>query len=75
VQCGDVEVEKKIEEKITQFITWAEKHPNRKGQVQKKVNNKTCTSFFLKKSFYEFAFSVDMPFVLRSEKQTSVMVR
>lgn len=36
VQCGDVEVEKKIEEKISQFIAWAEKHPNRKGQVWKK---------------------------------------
>jgi hypothetical protein len=28
-----VEVEKKIEEKIEQFICWVEKHPNKKSQV------------------------------------------
>ncbi|KAJ6801428.1 autophagy-related protein 101 isoform X2 [Iris pallida] len=33
VQCGDTELEKKIEEKIDQFISWAEKHPNKKSQV------------------------------------------
>jgi len=38
VQCGDVEVEKKIEKKISQFIAWAEKHPNRNGQI--------CLSFY-----------------------------
>ncbi|KAL3376402.1 hypothetical protein AABB24_003032 [Solanum stoloniferum] len=32
-QCGDVEVEKKIEEKITLFIDRVEKHPNRKNQI------------------------------------------
>ncbi|RWW10497.1 hypothetical protein GW17_00025958, partial [Ensete ventricosum] len=33
VQCGDHELEKKIDEKINQFIGWVEKHPNRKSQV------------------------------------------
>lgn len=33
VQCGDLGLEKKIEEKIDQFIVWVEKHPNRKCQV------------------------------------------
>ncbi|XP_009613833.1 autophagy-related protein 101-like isoform X1 [Nicotiana tabacum] len=37
-QCGDAEVEKKIEEKITQFIDRVEKHPNRKNQI--------CLSFY-----------------------------
>ncbi|KAB2617931.1 hypothetical protein D8674_013800 [Pyrus ussuriensis x Pyrus communis] len=38
VQCGDVELEKKIDEKIGQFISWVEKHPNKKSQI--------CLSFF-----------------------------
>ncbi|XP_031481872.1 autophagy-related protein 101 isoform X1 [Nymphaea colorata] len=38
VQCGDAELEKKIEEKIDQFIAWVEKHPNKKSQI--------CLSFF-----------------------------
>ncbi|XP_077233115.1 meiotically up-regulated protein [Tasmannia lanceolata] len=38
VQCGDAEVEKKIEEKIDQFIGWVEKHPNKKSQI--------CLSFY-----------------------------
>ncbi|CAJ2635475.1 unnamed protein product [Trifolium pratense] len=38
VQCGEVEVEKKIEEKIEQFICWVEKHPNKKSQI--------CLSFY-----------------------------
>ncbi|OWM66222.1 autophagy-related protein 101 [Punica granatum] len=38
VQCGDVDVEKKIDEKIEQFICWVEKHPNKKSQI--------CLSFF-----------------------------
>ncbi|KAK9948789.1 hypothetical protein M0R45_004351 [Rubus argutus] len=38
VQCGDLELEKKIDEKIEQFISWVEKHPNKKSQV--------CLSFF-----------------------------
>ncbi|KAG9440748.1 hypothetical protein H6P81_020913 [Aristolochia fimbriata] len=38
VQCGDPELEKKIEEKIDQFIGWVEKHPNKKSQI--------CLSFF-----------------------------
>lgn len=33
VQCGDADLEKKIEEKIDQFIGWIEKHPNKKSQV------------------------------------------
>ncbi|ESR39060.1 Autophagy-related protein 101 [Citrus sinensis] len=38
VQCGDLEVEKKIDEKIEQFISWVEKHPNKKSQI--------CLSFY-----------------------------
>ncbi|XP_022132990.1 autophagy-related protein 101 [Momordica charantia] len=38
VQCGDVELEKKIDEKIEQFIMWVEKHPNKKSQI--------CLSFY-----------------------------
>ncbi|KAF4393138.1 hypothetical protein CsatB_024419 [Cannabis sativa] len=38
VQCGDLEIEKKIEEKIEQFISWVEKHPNKKSQI--------CLSFY-----------------------------
>lgn len=33
VQCGDVELERKIDEKIDQFIDRVEKHPNKKNQV------------------------------------------
>ncbi|CAA7393869.1 unnamed protein product [Spirodela intermedia] len=33
VQCGDAELEKKIEEKVDHFCSWVEKHPNKKGQV------------------------------------------
>ncbi|XP_072958055.1 autophagy-related protein 101-like [Typha angustifolia] len=48
VQCGDAEVEKKIDEKIDQFISWVEKHPNRKSQVTLsfyEVRNKHPTWF------------------------------
>uniref|UniRef100_A0A5B7AUP5 Autophagy-related protein 101 n=1 Tax=Davidia involucrata TaxID=16924 RepID=A0A5B7AUP5_DAVIN len=38
VQCGDVELEKKIDEKIDQFIDKVEKHPNKKNQI--------CLSFY-----------------------------
>ncbi|GKU99025.1 hypothetical protein SLEP1_g11940 [Rubroshorea leprosula] len=38
VQCGDVELEKKIDEKIGHFISWVEKHPNKKSQI--------CLSFY-----------------------------
>lgn len=38
VQCGDAEIEKKVDEKIDQFICWVEKHPNKKSQV--------CVSFY-----------------------------
>ncbi|XP_065875426.1 autophagy-related protein 101 isoform X1 [Euphorbia lathyris] len=42
VQCGDIDVEKKIDEKIEQFISWVEKHPNKKSQI--------CLSFYEVKS-------------------------
>ena len=32
-QCGDAATEKKIEEKIDLFLSWVEKHPNKKSQV------------------------------------------
>ncbi|XP_019185379.1 PREDICTED: autophagy-related protein 101 [Ipomoea nil] len=38
VQCGDVEVEKKIDEKIEHFIERVEKHPNKKNEI--------CLSFY-----------------------------
>ncbi|XP_071913309.1 autophagy-related protein 101 isoform X4 [Coffea arabica] len=38
VQCGDVEHEKKINEKIDHFIDRVEKHPNKKNQI--------CLSFY-----------------------------
>nr|CAD1823611.1 unnamed protein product [Ananas comosus var. bracteatus] len=38
VQCGDAELEKKIDEKVEQFVCWVEKHPNKKSQV--------CLSFY-----------------------------
>ncbi|XP_075514928.1 autophagy-related protein 101-like isoform X1 [Primulina tabacum] len=38
VQCGDMEVERKIDEKIDQFIDRVEKHPNKKNQI--------CLSFY-----------------------------
>ncbi|XP_057491959.1 autophagy-related protein 101-like [Actinidia eriantha] len=38
VQCGNVELEKKIDEKIDQFIDRVEKHPNKKNQI--------CLSFY-----------------------------
>ncbi|XVE82730.1 hypothetical protein DITRI_Ditri16bG0029700 [Diplodiscus trichospermus] len=42
VQCGDVEIEKKIDDKIEHFISWIEKHPNKKSQI--------CLSFYEVKS-------------------------
>ncbi|CAF1717069.1 hypothetical protein Bca4012_041595 [Brassica carinata] len=33
VQCGEIEVEKKIDDKIEQFVTWIGKHPNKKSQI------------------------------------------
>jgi len=48
VQCGDSELEKKIEEKIDQLMGWVEKHPNRKCQVSLsfyEVKNKQQTWF------------------------------
>ncbi|KAK7268697.1 hypothetical protein RIF29_21403 [Crotalaria pallida] len=38
VQCGEVELEKKIDEKIEQFVCWVEKHPNKKSRI--------CLSFY-----------------------------
>lgn len=49
VQCGDVELEKKIDEKIEQFICWVEKHPNKKSQV--------CLSFYEVKNNKNMWFS------------------
>ncbi|KAF7135326.1 hypothetical protein RHSIM_Rhsim08G0104900 [Rhododendron simsii] len=37
VQCGDLDLEKKIEEKIDQFIDRVEKHPNKKYQAEEIV--------------------------------------
>ena len=34
VQCGELFVEKSIEEKIDQFYSWVEKHPGKRGQVK-----------------------------------------
>ncbi|KAL0721641.1 hypothetical protein Bca4012_036240 [Brassica carinata] len=34
VQCGEIEVEKKIDETIEHFISWIEKHPNKKSQTK-----------------------------------------
>ncbi|KAJ3671881.1 hypothetical protein LUZ60_007960 [Juncus effusus] len=48
VQCGDKELEKKIDEKIDQFISWSEKHPNRKSQV--------CLSFYEVKNKHQSWF-------------------
>ena len=33
VQCGDPGVERKVEEKISQFQAWVQRHPGRKGAV------------------------------------------
>lgn len=33
MQCGDAELEKKVDEKIDQIIDRVEKHPNKKTQV------------------------------------------
>ncbi|KAL2906145.1 hypothetical protein RDABS01_004855 [Bienertia sinuspersici] len=49
VQCGDAELEKKIDEKIDQFICWVEKHPNKKSQI--------CLSFYEVKSNKAIWFS------------------
>ncbi|XP_047311383.1 autophagy-related protein 101 [Impatiens glandulifera] len=38
VQCGDIGLEKKVDEKIDQFIERVEKHPNKKNQI--------CLSFY-----------------------------
>lgn len=48
VHCGDTELDKKIEEKIDQFMIWVEKHPNKKCQVSLsfyEVKNKQPTWF------------------------------
>nr|VDD37447.1 unnamed protein product [Brassica oleracea] len=42
VQCGEIEVEKKIDETIEHFISWIDKHPNKKSQI--------CVSFYEVKS-------------------------
>ncbi|XP_068465497.1 autophagy-related protein 101 isoform X2 [Phaseolus vulgaris] len=45
VQCGEAELEKKIDEKIEQFVCWVEKHPNKKSQVNDVVKM-ICLSFY-----------------------------
>ncbi|KAG0456118.1 hypothetical protein HPP92_023906 [Vanilla planifolia] len=48
VQCGDADLTKKIEEKIDQFISWVDKHPNKKCQISLsfyEVKNKQPTWF------------------------------
>jgi len=49
VQCGLAELEKEVDEKINQFVAWAEKHPNRRSQV--------CLSFFDEKNKHPGWFS------------------
>ncbi|GER30841.1 autophagy-related protein 101 [Striga asiatica] len=47
VQCGDVELERKIDEKIDQFIDRVEKHPNKKNQGHSLLNLfHMCLSFY-----------------------------
>jgi len=50
VQCGDVELEKKIDEKIEHFISWVEKHPNKKSQ-------QICLSFYEVKNKQPYWFT------------------
>lgn len=38
VQCGDSQVDEKIESKINQFYSWVEKHPGKHGQVSPVVH-------------------------------------
>lgn len=49
VQCGDAELEKKIEEKIDHFVNWAKKHPNKQSQQVRlsfyEVKNKQASWF------------------------------
>uniref|UniRef100_M1AMN9 Uncharacterized protein n=2 Tax=Solanum tuberosum TaxID=4113 RepID=M1AMN9_SOLTU len=42
MQCNDVVIERKIDEKITQFIDKVKKHPNQKHQI--------CVSFYESKN-------------------------
>ncbi|CAN7127926.1 unnamed protein product [Brassica rapa subsp. narinosa] len=42
VQCGEIEVEKKIDETIEHFISWIDKHPNKRSPI--------CVSFYEVKS-------------------------
>lgn len=49
VQCGDMEIERKIDEKIGQFIEKVEKHPNKKNQI--------CLSFYEEKNKQAVWFS------------------
>ncbi|XVF53821.1 hypothetical protein PTKIN_Ptkin05aG0129400 [Pterospermum kingtungense] len=55
VQCGDIELEKKIDEKIEHFISWVEKHPNKKSQrvLQRKD---VLAKQHLKRLFERFCF-------------------
>ncbi|KAI3426852.1 hypothetical protein D9Q98_006798 [Chlorella vulgaris] len=41
VECGDAEAARRIEEKVTQFVSWAQRNPGTRGQV--------CLSFYEKR--------------------------
>ncbi|KAI9113428.1 hypothetical protein K1719_015355 [Acacia pycnantha] len=48
-QCGEDELEKKVDDKIEQFMSWVEKHPNKKSQI--------CLSFYEVKNKHASWFS------------------
>ena len=39
VQCEDDEIEERVDEKIEQFISWVETHPNEKSQVSTRYDS------------------------------------
>ncbi|XP_018463171.1 uncharacterized protein LOC108834328 [Raphanus sativus] len=45
VQCGEIQVEKKIDDRIEHFITWIHKHPNKKIVVGNCLSNPFNKSF------------------------------
>lgn len=57
MQCGDVELERKIDEKIDQFIDRVEKHPNKKNQVHLLPQ---ALTFFACSVFYSFLLKDDV---------------
>ena len=38
-QCENDEIEKRVDEKIEQFISWVETHPNEKSQVSARFDS------------------------------------